>query len=185
MSFLELRGLTKRYDGVAAVLDFDLEVERGEFVSLLGPSGCGKTTTLQMIAGFVAPTEGMIVLDGRDITPIKPSQRGLGIVFQSYALFPHMTVVDNVAFGLEMRRVGKAERRQRVDEALALVHLEAFARALSARDVRRPAAAGRAGARTGDQAAGAAARRAAGRARRQAAPRHADRAARAAAPPRA
>jgi len=127
MSFLELRGLTKRYDGVAAVLDFDLGVERGEFVSLLGPSGCGKTTTLQMVAGFVQPTEGAILLDGRDITPIKPSQRGLGIVFQSYALFPHMTVVDNVAFGLEMRRVGKAERRQRVDEALALVHLEAFA----------------------------------------------------------
>jgi putative spermidine/putrescine transport system ATP-binding protein len=127
MSFLELRGLTKRYDGVAAVLDFDLGVERGEFVSLLGPSGCGKTTTLQMIAGFVLPTEGTIELDGRDITPIKPSQRGLGIVFQSYALFPHMTVVDNVAFGLEMRRIGKAERRQRVDEVLALVHLEEFA----------------------------------------------------------
>ncbi len=121
MSFLELRGLTKRYDDAVAVLDFNLGVERGEFVSLLGPSGCGKTTTLQMIAGFVLPTEGTIHLDGSDITPVKPSQRGLGIVFQSYALFPHMTVTDNVAFGLEMRRIGKAERLKRVEEALALV----------------------------------------------------------------
>ena len=127
MSFLELRGLTKRYDAVVAVHDFDLNVERGEFVSLLGPSGCGKTTMLQMVAGFVAPTEGAIRLDGNDITGIKPSGRGLGIVFQSYALFPHMTVADNVGFGLEMRGIAKAERQQRIEETLVLVHLEKFA----------------------------------------------------------
>ena len=127
MSFLELRGLTKRYDAVVAVHDFDLNVERGEFVSLLGPSGCGKTTMLQMVAGFVTPTQGSIRLDGNDITGIKPSRRGLGIVFQSYALFPHMTVVDNVGFGLEMRGIAKAERQQRIEETLALVHLEKFA----------------------------------------------------------
>ena len=96
-------------------------------MSLLGPSGCGKTTMLQMVAGFVAPTEGSIQLDGNDITGIKPSRRGLGIVFQSYALFPHMTVADNVGFGLEMRGIAKAERQQRLEETLALVHLEKFA----------------------------------------------------------
>jgi putative spermidine/putrescine transport system ATP-binding protein len=126
MNFLELRGLTKRYDSVAAVQEFHLDVERGEFVSLLGPSGCGKTTMLQMVAGFVAPTAGTIRLDGQDITQMKPSRRGLGIVFQSYALFPHMTVADNVGFGLEMRGVARAERLQRVEETLALVHLQPF-----------------------------------------------------------
>ena len=127
MSFLELRGLTKRYDAVVAVQDFDLNVERGEFVSLLGPSGCGKTTMLQMVAGFVTPTEGSIRLDGQEITQVKPNRRGLGIVFQSYALFPHMSVADNVGFGLEMRGIAKSERQQRIEETLALVHLEKFA----------------------------------------------------------
>jgi putative spermidine/putrescine transport system ATP-binding protein len=127
MSFLVLRGLTKRYDSVVAVQDFDLTVERGEYVSLLGPSGCGKTTMLQMVAGFVTPTAGSIRLDGQDITEQKPSRRGLGIVFQSYALFPHMTVTENVGFGLEMRKVERSERKARIDEALALVHLEALA----------------------------------------------------------
>jgi putative spermidine/putrescine transport system ATP-binding protein len=127
MSFLELKGLAKRYDGVAAVVDFDLSVAEGEFVCLLGPSGCGKTTTLQMVAGFVEPTAGTIVLSGTDITGVKPSKRGLGIVFQSYALFPHMTVGENVAFGLEMRRVDAAERRRRVAATLELVHLDKFA----------------------------------------------------------
>jgi putative spermidine/putrescine transport system ATP-binding protein len=127
MSFLELRRLTKRYDAVVAVQDFDLTVERGEFVSLLGPSGCGKTTMLQMVAGFVSPTEGSIKLDGKDITSVKPSRRGLGIVFQSYALFPHMTVADNVGFGLEMRGVSKTDRQRRIAETLELVHLGKFA----------------------------------------------------------
>ena len=127
MSFLVLKGLTKRYDSVVAVQDFDLTVERGEYVSLLGPSGCGKTTMLQMVAGFVTPTAGSIELDGHDITQLKPNRRGLGIVFQSYALFPHMTVAENIGFGLEMRKVDRRERGTRIAEALALVHLEALA----------------------------------------------------------
>src|SRR5690348_6577058 len=105
MSFLALQSLTKRFGDAAAVDDLSLAVEKGEFVSLLGPSGCGKTTTLQMIAGFVEPSQGTIALAGRDLTRVKPAARGLGIVFQSYALFPHMTAAENIAFGLEMRGV--------------------------------------------------------------------------------
>ncbi|HVW51284.1 MAG TPA: ABC transporter ATP-binding protein [Trinickia sp.] len=127
MSFLTLADVSKSFGTMHAVTDLNLSVEKGEFVSLLGPSGCGKTTTLQMIAGFVQTTSGRIVLDGRDITEMKPNQRGLGIVFQSYALFPHMTVAQNVSFGLEMRRVTKKESDERVREALALVRLEALA----------------------------------------------------------
>ncbi|MGJ5041466.1 MULTISPECIES: ABC transporter ATP-binding protein [unclassified Bradyrhizobium] len=127
MGFLTLDGLTKLYGDVAAVSDVNLSVAKGEFISLLGPSGCGKTTTLQMIAGLVEPTSGRITLDGRDITHEKPDRRGLGIVFQSYALFPHMTVAQNVAFGLEMRKVIRAEREARVKQALALVQLAALA----------------------------------------------------------
>jgi putative spermidine/putrescine transport system ATP-binding protein len=123
MSFLELKGLSKRYDDVVAVADCDLSVAKGEFVCLLGPSGCGKTTTLQMVAGFVRPTNGRILLDGADITDVKPNRRGLGIVFQSYALFPHMTVAANVAFGLEMQGVPSGERHRRVAITLELVHL--------------------------------------------------------------
>ena len=123
MSFLVLDRLTKRYDAHHAVRELSLAVEQGEFVALLGPSGCGKTTTLQMIAGFVQPTSGRIALEGRDLAAIKPSQRGLGIVFQSYALFPHMTTAENVAFGLEMQGVAKAEREQRVGDVLAMVGL--------------------------------------------------------------
>jgi putative spermidine/putrescine transport system ATP-binding protein len=127
MSFLTLANVNKSYGATHAVIDMNLSVEKGEFVSLLGPSGCGKTTTLQMIAGFADVSAGCITLDGRDITRAKPNSRGLGIVFQSYALFPHMTVHDNVSFGLEMRRVPKNERAERVKAALALVHLEAHA----------------------------------------------------------
>ena len=127
MSFLVLERLTKIYDGVTAVDGISLSVERGEFVSLLGPSGCGKTTTLQMIAGFVDVTSGRIMLEGRDLSQVPPDRRGLGIVFQSYALFPHMTVADNVGFGLEMRKVGRAERDRKVAAALDLVGLSGFA----------------------------------------------------------
>jgi putative spermidine/putrescine transport system ATP-binding protein len=127
MAFLELQGLVKRYGDFTAVAECNLAVAKGEFVCLLGPSGCGKTTTLQMVAGFTPPTAGRIVLDGADITGLKPNKRGLGIVFQSYALFPHMTVADNVAFGLEMRGVVQAERSKRVAETLELVHLAPFA----------------------------------------------------------
>src|SRR5580658_6193058 len=127
MSFLELHELTKRYGDHLAVDRLTLSVQQGEFLSLLGPSGCGKTTTLQMIAGFVAPSAGAIALAGRDLLAIKPNRRGLGIVFQSYALFPHMTAAENVAFGLEMQGIERGERAQRVRETLDLVGLGAFA----------------------------------------------------------
>jgi putative spermidine/putrescine transport system ATP-binding protein len=135
MAFVQLEGLGKRYGEIDAVVATNLSVEKGEFVSLLGPSGCGKTTTLQMIAGFVEVSSGRIVLDGRDITHAKPASRGLGVVFQSYALFPHMTVKDNVAFGLRMRKVASGELQQRVDRVLKLVrlnqHAERYPRELS------------------------------------------------------
>ncbi|ARP87518.1 ABC transporter ATP-binding protein [Bordetella genomosp. 9] len=123
MSFLVLEGLTRHYGDSVAVAGLSLTIERGEFVSLLGPSGCGKTTTLHMIAGFVPPTAGRVVLEGRDLGRTPPQKRGMGIVFQNYALFPHMTAAQNVAFGLEMQRVGKRERESRVAEALELVGL--------------------------------------------------------------
>jgi putative spermidine/putrescine transport system ATP-binding protein len=123
MSYLHLDGLAKRFGDFTAVDGLTLSIEKGEFVSLLGPSGCGKTTTLQMVAGFVDPTRGRISLDGRDITRLRPEKRGLGVVFQSYALFPHMTVAENVAFGLEMRGVPAVERGKRVAETLELVRL--------------------------------------------------------------
>lgn len=125
-TFLEIAGLQKRYGDTEAVSAIDLQVEQGEFLSLLGPSGCGKTTTLQMIAGFVTPTRGTITLDGRDLIGVPVNKRDIGIVFQSYALFPHMTVEENVAFGLKMRSATKAETGQKVQETLDLVHLGAF-----------------------------------------------------------
>ncbi|MGE5509848.1 MAG: ABC transporter ATP-binding protein [Bacteroidota bacterium] len=127
MPFLVLDKLTKHFGDHVAVENVSLAVEQGEFLALLGPSGCGKTTTLQMIAGFVTPSSGSIKLEGQDLLAVKPAKRGLGIVFQSYALFPHMTAAENIAFGLDMRGVDKAERRRRVSEALDLVGLGAFA----------------------------------------------------------
>ncbi|PAT34222.1 ABC transporter ATP-binding protein [Vandammella animalimorsus] len=127
MSFLRLHHLGKQYGKNWVVQDFSLDVAQGEFVSLLGPSGCGKTTTLQMIAGFVQASAGTIELQGRDITRLKPHLRGLGVVFQSYALFPHMTVRQNVEFGLEMRKCPAQERRERAMRALELVHLQPLA----------------------------------------------------------
>ncbi len=126
MPHLELIDVSKAFGGVYAVTSMNLTVNEGEFVCLLGPSGCGKTTTLQMIAGFEAPTTGKILLAGKDITSFKPNQRGLGIVFQTYALFPHMTVAQNVSFGLEMRKVENAERDRRVKRALDIVHLTEY-----------------------------------------------------------
>ncbi len=125
--FLRLDGVAKRYGPVVAVAGVSVQVGQGEFLGLLGPSGCGKTTTLQMIAGFEAPTEGRIVLDGQDLSAVPPARRGIGLVFQSYALFPHMTAAENVAFGLEMRRVPRPERERRVAEALDMVHLSHLA----------------------------------------------------------
>src|SRR5437870_1738247 len=109
MSHLVLDKLSKRYGEHYAVDAISLSIAQGEFVSLLGPSGCGKTTTLQMIAGFVEPTAGSITIDGRDLLAIPAAKRGLGIVFQNYALFPHLSVTDNVSFGLEMRQVTKED----------------------------------------------------------------------------
>jgi putative spermidine/putrescine transport system ATP-binding protein len=125
--YLVLDGLTKRFGDTVAVDGIGLSVRKGEFVALLGPSGCGKTTTLQMIAGFIEPSSGSVTLDGQDLLLVPPRARGLGIVFQSYALFPHMTVAGNVAFGLEMRGLPRHERESRVREALALVSLEPYA----------------------------------------------------------
>ncbi|WP_382152731.1 ABC transporter ATP-binding protein [Hydrogenophaga sp. ANAO-22] len=127
MAFLEIRGLTKSYAGVVAVDGVDLDIEQGELVCLLGPSGCGKTTTLQMIAGFVEASAGRITLSGRDLLRVPVQSRGIGIVFQSYALFPHMTVEQNVAFGLEMRGIKVDERSRQVKKALDAVRLTAFA----------------------------------------------------------
>jgi putative spermidine/putrescine transport system ATP-binding protein len=126
MAYLELDRIGKQFGTQTVVDEFSLAVGKGEFISFLGPSGCGKTTTLQMIAGFLDPSRGAIRLEGRDLTAIHPAQRGLGIVFQSYALFPHMTAAENVAFGLEMRKVPRAERAERVRAALAMVGLAGY-----------------------------------------------------------
>jgi putative spermidine/putrescine transport system ATP-binding protein len=124
MTFLRLDSVQKRFPGgVLAVEDFNLTAERGEFVSFLGPSGCGKTTTLRMIAGFEQPTIGTIRIDGVDVTRMPPNRRNVGMVFQAYALFPNMSVVDNVAFGLKMRKRPDADVRRRVGELLELIHL--------------------------------------------------------------
>jgi len=126
MSFLELDRVGKSFGPNTAVEEFSLTVGKSEFVSFLGPSGCGKTTTLQMIAGFLDPSHGAIRLEGKDLVAIPPAKRGLGIVFQSYALFPHMTAAENVSFGLEMRNVPRKEREERVRAALALVGLAGY-----------------------------------------------------------
>jgi len=123
LGFLEIRGVEKRFTHHSAVQHFELEVARGEFVSFLGPSGCGKTTTLRMIAGFEAPTAGRIVLDGVDVTARPPNQRNVGMVFQAYALFPNMTVAENVGFGLRVAKRPAAEIGRRVDEMLRLIKL--------------------------------------------------------------
>jgi putative spermidine/putrescine transport system ATP-binding protein len=126
-SSLSLLNLTRNFGAQSAVADVNLEVTPGEMVVLLGPSGCGKTTTLRLIAGFIAPSAGDIRLDGNSIVVLPPHKRNMGIVFQSYALFPHLSVVRNIAFGLEMRRTGAAATEARVKEMLRLVRLEDFA----------------------------------------------------------
>ena len=118
-----LRGVTKRFDDLVAVDDIDLEVRPGEFLALLGPSGCGKTTTLRMIAGFDEPTAGEIEIGGRSAVGVPPNKRDVNTVFQQYALFPHTSVLDNVAYGLKQRKVGKAERYKQAGDALELVRL--------------------------------------------------------------
>jgi ABC-type Fe3+/spermidine/putrescine transport system ATPase subunit len=120
---LRLQGIVKRYGASTALGPVDIDVMRGELLTLLGPSGCGKTTTLQVIAGLTQPTEGRLLLSGRDITELAPPYRDMGLVFQNYALFPHKTIAENVAFGLRMRKVAKTEIAARVGRVLALVGL--------------------------------------------------------------
>ena len=126
MSALTFDGLGKRYGDVDVVSDVSLKIAEGEFVSLLGPSGCGKTTMLRMVAGLIEPSRGRVLIGEEDVTALPPNKRGLGLVFQSYALFPHLTVFENVAFGLRRRKITGAELNRRVKEALARVRLDAF-----------------------------------------------------------
>jgi putative spermidine/putrescine transport system ATP-binding protein len=123
MKFLEIENLNKDFGGGSGVQRFDIAVERGEFISFLGPSGCGKTTTLRMVAGFEQPTSGSIRIEGRDVVALRPNQRNIGMVFQSYALFPNMTVADNVAFGLRIAKRPNDEIKRRVGEMLEMIKL--------------------------------------------------------------
>lgn len=127
---LNIQAVTKRYGNFTAVDQVSLQIERGEFLTLLGPSGSGKTTILMAVAGFVAPDEGVIHLDGRDITALPPEQRNFGMVFQGYALFPHMTVAENIAFPLRVRGLSRADRDAKVRAALDLVQLSGFSERL-------------------------------------------------------
>jgi putative spermidine/putrescine transport system ATP-binding protein len=124
MTHLSLTNICKQFSNVQVVQDFNLDVDKGEFVSFLGPSGCGKTTTLRMIAGFEVPTTGTVTLDDEDITNKAPNQRNVGMVFQAYALFPNMTVAQNIGFGLRIRRENPDAIKERVTEMLSLIHLE-------------------------------------------------------------
>ena len=123
MAYLSLKGLQKSFGKTTVVEHFDLDIGKGEFVSLLGPSGCGKTTVLRMVAGFESPSAGEINIEGGDITGLRPSQRNIGLVFQSYALFPNLTVAENVAFGLKVAGVDRSSIDKRVGEMLAMIGL--------------------------------------------------------------
>lgn len=127
MSYLSIQGLHKSYGDTAIFSDINCEIAKGEFITLLGPSGCGKSTLLRCIAGLTGVNGGQILLDGEDLVPVAPQKRGIGMVFQSYALFPNMTVQQNVAFGLRMQKVKGSEAEQRVKQVLELVELNDFA----------------------------------------------------------
>jgi len=123
---VKIENVSKKFGQVHGVKDLDLHIKAGEFFTFLGPSGCGKTTTLRMIAGFYFPTEGKILFDDFDVTRLQPNKRNIGMVFQNYALFPHMTVDENIAFGLQVRKFSKAEIKQKVDRIRGLVHLSQY-----------------------------------------------------------
>jgi putative spermidine/putrescine transport system ATP-binding protein len=127
MSYLSIQGLHKSYGATSIFSDINCDIAKGEFITLLGPSGCGKSTLLRCIAGLTGVNGGQILLDGEDLVPVAPQKRGIGMVFQSYALFPNMTVQQNVAFGLRMQKVKGSEAEQRVKEVLELVELNNFA----------------------------------------------------------
>ena len=158
---IRLRGVRKVYGDVVAVAGIDLEIARGEFFTMLGPSGSGKTTTLRMIAGFELPDAGTVELGGRDVGDLPPYDREVNTVFQDYALFPHMTVGENVEYGMRVRKVAKDERAKRRDEALEMVRLSGYGDRKPSRALRRPAPAGRARALDRQPAARPAPRRAA------------------------
>ncbi len=123
---IDLFGITKEYDGETVLKDIDLYIRDGEFITLLGPSGCGKTTTLRLIAGFAVPDEGRVLIDGKDVKDVPPYRRQVNTVFQKYALFPHLNVYDNIAFGLKIQKLPKQEIETRVKEMLELVNLKGF-----------------------------------------------------------
>lgn len=127
MSFVSIQNLEKTYAGSPVFKNINFDIARGEFITLLGPSGCGKSTLLRCIAGLTPVDSGRILLDGTDLVPLSPQKRGIGMVFQSYALFPNMTVAQNVAFGLRMQKVASQDSRSRVEEALRMVELQDFA----------------------------------------------------------
>jgi putative spermidine/putrescine transport system ATP-binding protein len=127
MAFLDLINVSKSFGSLPVVEEFTVQIEKGEFISFLGPSGCGKTTVLRMIAGFETPTAGTLTINGKDQRPLKPNQRNIGMVFQAYALFPNMTVHDNVAFGLKVAGMAKPDIDKRVKEMLALIKLDHLA----------------------------------------------------------
>ena len=128
MSFLLLDGITRQWDGQGGVHNISLSLPQGDFLSILGPSGCGKSTLLRLIAGLEQPQAGQIRIDGRDVTALPPAKRNLSMVFQSYALFPHLSVAENVIFGLKVRRIARAERNRRLAEVLAMTGLEGLER---------------------------------------------------------
>jgi putative spermidine/putrescine transport system ATP-binding protein len=128
MAFLELNHIHKAFGASIAVQDFNMEIERGEFISFLGPSGCGKTTVLRMVAGFEQPTAGRILLDGKEISGLNANKRNIGMVFQQYALFPNMTVIDNICFGLKVANADREMMHKRGEEMLDLIHMKDFAK---------------------------------------------------------
>ena len=155
---VKLVGVVKKFGDAIAVDHIDLEVQDGEFFSLLGPSGCGKTTTLRMIGGFEEPTAGLIELQGEDVTWLPPYRRNVNTVFQSYALFPHLTIFENVAFGLRRKGVSGSEIKQRVGAMLELVELPGYEYSQAQPDLRRPGPARGPGPRIDQQTGGPAAR---------------------------
>ena len=185
MSSIELQGVAKNWGEVVALRAVDLRIAEGSFCVLLGPSGCGKSTTLRIIAGLDTASAGQVLIDGRDVTGLPPAQRGIAMVFQNYALFPHLNVADNITFGLSVRRLPAAERAQRLGRGRRAARPGRAAAAQALAAVRRPAAARGAGPRAGRAGQGLPDGRAAVQPRRAAAPGDAARTARAAAPARA